>query len=477
MEVIHLASIGEPLSQCDTPRALVDAFYDLLETLDHMWEEDVLHRDVSWFNVLIKPKHYTRQQKPLLQRPCIQEVMQGLRPSAAEAEPSAAHPDVQFSSSILLTDLDHSITKEVLQTNPNAGREKTGTPMFMSVELSDFGAMRYRYPVPMSALEAALEAVEQSPEGRVALQRAFPGPEGDKDFMANFKKVMKLEVVRYDGLPLDSRPCHRPRHDAESAFWVFLWGAIRALPRDAGSTTPPPATHVDAFTNFCETMLAHEVADGRADTRSQILTAATAGGLERLFHPLLKPFIRLFEIMALYLCVPWHHYEQKNMVNENHVHVAFRRLLIHFGLTADLTMLGLKLDTEHPRVMVSVVDNNTERISSVPSCTLAQVRASLRDSPLSGLPDSDRSTSIKRKATEGPDRGTGSSKRLATKARQPNPAQPAPAQGPPPPPPPPDYSALAIQTYNEAAHAHLRTCHALRLKFWKDRQLWFSKGE
>lgn len=93
-ESILLRSIGEPLSRCATPRELLYVLYDALEgtkrslpllRIDkhasahaHMCDLGVLHRDISWNNVLCHPKHFSTQRDNDSRekaRPCIKSIM------------------------------------------------------------------------------------------------------------------------------------------------------------------------------------------------------------------------------------------------------------------------------------------------------------------------------------------------------------------------------------------------------------------
>lgn len=394
--------------------------------------------------------------------------------SSKDTEPSTSQSEQkEFSPCILVTDLDHAIETELLKENSKAGREKTGTPMFMSVELSDHTLRRYPQTISVALWQAIMRTKDLPAE---VVRAAFP--DGDNDFLANFEAVMAMEMRRGEAYGLSGPPVHKPRHDAESAFWVFFWAAVRALPRRAG--IQPSSAELHNYTAFCQKMLDHVIDENKTDLRVEILQATV---FDRLFHPALEKFVDLFSNMAHYLNVPWHHYEKRNNVHLDHAHVAFRRLLLQFEVDlekANSTMLDLKLNTEHPRVIPREEADSVERASALPASRVSQIRASGRESPLSGFSETGDSTSSKkRKATDSPtDHGAGSSKKPATKqaaasetAQFSAPCSDAQCAAAP------DYSAVAGTTYNESDHYDKLTAHALRLKFLKDRQLWFSRGE
>ncbi|KZV87641.1 hypothetical protein EXIGLDRAFT_620387 [Exidia glandulosa HHB12029] len=63
-ETIHLGSVGDPLSQCSTPLQMLKVAYDAAETHLQLLKRGVLHRDLSWFNILwyvTSPTIFTRR--------------------------------------------------------------------------------------------------------------------------------------------------------------------------------------------------------------------------------------------------------------------------------------------------------------------------------------------------------------------------------------------------------------------------------
>ncbi|EJD52437.1 hypothetical protein AURDEDRAFT_149194 [Auricularia subglabra TFB-10046 SS5] len=457
-EVLHIASIGEPLSQCETPREILYSAYDLLETYDHLWDEDIMHRDVSWFNVMVKPAHHTGRDTTAQERPCIRKLMH-----------EAGHSDEQpLVSSVLLGDLDHAIDMKDPERDRKR-RERTGTPMFISMDLAEFRSAPYSPPDDSleNVLVPKLRYLDSHPS---LLRSAFP--KGDGDFMASFEKVLSQEIWRRQTISFSQRPKHSPRHDGESIFWVYLWAFVRARPRGA---LPETGTELERSSAFCEDLLAHVIGENGAGPgasgRASYMQVPNTH-LRELFHPSLVVFEEMFVAMAAYLRIPWHLHP--DTVKPNHVQTAFRRIVFGFVHHLQCTkpaLLDLALDTERPRPIIRNPGTSKGRkeASSDPSAG-GTGRSSVGDE----LRKDDKPK--KRKAA-GPSGGRALKKRAGA-SKKPQLAQ-IPADAPSPNAAGGSTAANEIKIvkkYSHALHAHLRTAQALQLKVWKDRTLWFSKG-
>ncbi|KZV86739.1 hypothetical protein EXIGLDRAFT_840513 [Exidia glandulosa HHB12029] len=370
-EVINLGSIGEPLSEARTMRHLLWAFYDFVETSSQLAKLGIIHRDLSWFNCLILPRHTVAGEKRPLSRPCIRRILEAAnvkidekleaigkrQPSDIDIASARARGDTvdEFMPCTLVTDFDHSADIEQLadkQQKLNI-RERTGTNMFIACDLSEPGSVFYENP--SEALPIVLAAVDTNPKGRAALAAAFPDND-DNGFIDMVERVVAQENKRRVQLDLKLVPpvpipdrLHQPRHDAESLFWAHLWGSARAQPR-VGEF--PDSDDRSNYKEFCATMLRHKIHGGNREAGRAFYLGPQA--LKRLFfHPHFKRVQELFLFMALYLSIPWHIYEHEAYIQEHpdHAHVAFRRLLLGMLLRDDMPELDVELNTEEPRVI------------------------------------------------------------------------------------------------------------------------------
>ncbi|EJD48530.1 hypothetical protein AURDEDRAFT_112962 [Auricularia subglabra TFB-10046 SS5] len=338
-EILHLASVGEPLTQCGTPRQILEVAYDLAETHLQMLKRKIIHRDLSWFNVLCKPKHdpaTLKDKSELTGIPCVEKIF-----GNEDGKPV-----------VLLIDLDHAThTDRIWKSEYKTGLERTGTPMFIATELSGSGMHRFDYTRGLTKddvedLTNALAAIEKH---EAIFQRAFPGDSGST-FMEDFAKVIVQEKARKKVRPrveLYSNPLelHRAHHDVQTIYWTMLWSFARALPRgheafDASET---------ALNSFCYGMLSHSL----GNEANRLTYLKDEKGSIAYLHPSLGHFGRLFRSLALYFSIPWHLYLKNGSVKIDHAHHAIRRILlaeIVFLRTEAGQKFNLALDKTQPRI-------------------------------------------------------------------------------------------------------------------------------
>ncbi|KZW02365.1 hypothetical protein EXIGLDRAFT_706570 [Exidia glandulosa HHB12029] len=351
MHVLELGSIGKPLSQARSPRHLLYIMYDLIKVLRALSEKNVLHRDVSWYNTLIDPIHTVDDGRGVERHGCISQVMfaTGLdvtdRPFVRKAGSAGA---AGFESCALLADFDLSVDETT--SDDTLRRERTGTPMFIAVERLNPEDCTFNVLLSRRRLLANLSEVENSDKGRKAFNAAFPA--GDGGFMDSFKGMIDEECERRDRdetEPINRNGKHEPRHDVESAWWVFLWAFARALPRGLAPTAGTDAEWRE-FNGFCKVMLFHSAqSDDWAAARARFLFFAN---IKWLFHPRLVGFEKLFKALASYLSIPWHLYSD---MPHDHAHTACERLILA-ALVSDNDALDVELDTEQPRVTTALDD-------------------------------------------------------------------------------------------------------------------------
>lgn len=307
-EIVHLASIGSPLSQCRSALHLFKVVFDAIGVHENLLGEDILHRDLSWFNLLCDPRHDpSTDGRPIkLGVPTIEYIL-----TDKESEPCA-----------LVLDLDHGAVMTELHSAAYKPRKgKSGTPMFAAVELSSEDPVKTTGFSP--SLLKRLEAFDKLPEE--LRKRAYPNDDGT--FMKVFNEIYDLEDSRssvrhkHYGATTDPSSLHRPRHDMESLFWILLWALLRASPLFG---TPAGLTNDLALSETANILLNHRIGT-KEEVRSGYRRDPPVSGL----HPLFKSFGELLIDMATYLRIPWHLYEGTvEGLSPKHVHIAFRRMLL-----------------------------------------------------------------------------------------------------------------------------------------------------
>ncbi|EJD48525.1 hypothetical protein AURDEDRAFT_162484 [Auricularia subglabra TFB-10046 SS5] len=344
-EILHLASVGEPLTQCGTPRQILEVAYDLAETHLQMLKRKIIHRDLSWFNVLCNPKHdpaTLKDKSELTGIPCVEKIF-----GNDNGQPV-----------VLLVDLDHAArTDHIWKPGYRTGIERTGTPMFVAMELSATGLQRVDYNNALDSdllddLMFDLKAIEGHAD---IYEHAFPGGSGG-GFMDNFARVVELEKARLKvrpRLPLFSDPLdlHRAHHDMETVYWDLLWTFVRALPQ--GSDPYPAGNLANSLGDMCTQMLQHQL--GNEGSRYSYLKPSRS--FEEFLHPGLVHFAGLFRSLSQYFLIPWHRYVRDGIVEIDHAHHAVRRLLL-----TEIVLLrtdagqafNVALDKVQPRIFESV---------------------------------------------------------------------------------------------------------------------------
>ncbi|KZV91522.1 hypothetical protein EXIGLDRAFT_837092 [Exidia glandulosa HHB12029] len=568
-EIINLGSIGEPLSEARTMRHLLWAFYDFIETSSQLGKLGIIHRDLSWFNCLILPRHTVAGEKRPLSRPCIRRILDAVngkidttleaigkrQTEDADTTSAGAGTTVDaFMPCTLVADFDHSADIKQLQDKQQQLniRERTGTNMFIACDLSKPGCVPYTNN--SKPLLKALALVGLNRRGPAALAAAFPEHD-DAGFLDMIKRVVAEESERQDQVTFEERApppvpkgLHEPRHDAESLFWVHLWGCARAQP--LLSTVPDDDRSY--FNEFCSTMLSHRIRGGNKEAgRARYLTPQA---LEKdLFHPRFHRVQILFAHMILYLTIPWHLYQDDPYIKEHpdHAHVAFRRLLLWMLLRDDMSELDDPLNTEEPRVAENLEKvlqfavasdhravTGNESIPQSASKTVSvekkppAVNVSGVDLDRRGEPDlraqyksenaqvplpkkkekkkkepkpstpavtpaststSQVSTRSQKRAREETHADDGAAKKMRPDVQHEQDVQPMAVDAPEREPvaeDQPQVDAMAdeakedaptvvdkTQRYIAEVHQPLQTVNALRLKIWKDKALWFGKGQ
>ncbi|KAH7102196.1 hypothetical protein BKA62DRAFT_120420 [Auriculariales sp. MPI-PUGE-AT-0066] len=333
MRGLFLESIGLPLNECETWAEALMVMYDVLETLEELYEKNVKHRDISFRNILIRPTHVTVDgpseptTKCSIEWALLTGVDRGLPVDIRERLRLAAR------RRCLLTDLDGAITDQQQDMQQRThGIERTGTAMFMALDYSEkpsrtwkthpthllrqvFAGGELFYPRVMeAAFDPTLRGFEQD-DPRYSLYDATM-------FKATLKHTVAQvsEFTQDEDLRLKNTCAHVPRFDAESCFWVFSYYLARSRPHD--DTTLADDEHYKYV----------------QDRLSETGNGANRRCLnENLVHPTFTALVPFFGRMEHYLLdVPWHKLEEAKFdIHPSHAFVALRRIILACLLSTD----------------------------------------------------------------------------------------------------------------------------------------------
>lgn len=309
---VVLGSIGEPLNNCGSVLEFLKVMYDALQTLEEMALNDVMHRYVSWSNVLCHPQHHydvDNQLRPEKDVPYIDKILGITNPRCK----------------VLITDLDHG---EMIDDSTGATKPgrivRTGTPMFIAMEIATLSKIKI---TEYSVAHLVNEFIGAEPRclgefleffsnvGTLIYdsiaKRNAPVAKWNRDQdSGTAKPLANSDVVpandRTSAAPYHAE--HRPRHDAESIFWLIVWTLSRMFPNSTDTTA---AETTDAYDHFCTTMLHHRVATRYEKVGRGAYLKMEEESWEEILHPDLGHLASMVSKMGQYFGMDWATYEPK----------------------------------------------------------------------------------------------------------------------------------------------------------------------
>ncbi|KAJ3486971.1 hypothetical protein NLI96_g3845 [Meripilus lineatus] len=352
-----LGSTGQDLLQASSVLEMLMAIFDILEgecasfvslvyahhsrlTLVHralFKRRNILHRDMSIYNILIRPQHNpkTMEGKTLIDDPpvFIKAILNGLTPASNEQVGVTDE-----SESAILIDFDNYAEFKVEDQVNGSLKDRTGTPMFIArsacaQEVRGVPWFQLKLHEPMPLLEGEAEQLYMQTYGEKAYND-FCDKQG-----VTFHGV-KLPKT----FPDDPKYHHLPEHDVESVFWVLYYALIQANP---SPQVDVPKKDNNIFYDTMDLFFLHKVHDG-ADSREPILTKSKKA-LERTLHPGLASLSDMLIKMIAQILPEYGHLPDLKTKRPEHLHEAMRRIL----LTQIVKMLKDKdpipLQAGHPR--------------------------------------------------------------------------------------------------------------------------------
>ncbi|KAF8581019.1 hypothetical protein K439DRAFT_1662495 [Ramaria rubella] len=297
-----MGSSGCRLSACRSVLQFLKVMYDALEAHQHLVERGILHRDMSWYNILCNPRHYVDhpEGKESLHRTCIADVM-------GEENPS---------SCCLITDFDNSAALDETSGYSEL-THRTGTPMFIAVDISG-GEFGHSMVVSQKITTAELQL---DGEARQRFISSYSGESYDA-FNAFLDSVLAGTFPTKDPFSSSEETAtivHQPFHDVESMFWVIVWFLMRTWPEDS---CEPEIT--DQYKLSTAAMLGHRIGTDGFGLRKDLLRYKDRIW-ERILHSECRPLASMLANMAAYLGIRWLSHPDAPPC---HSHEALKRLLL-----------------------------------------------------------------------------------------------------------------------------------------------------
>ncbi|KAL5532348.1 hypothetical protein ACEPAF_5918 [Sanghuangporus sanghuang] len=224
-----LKTIGYPLCSCRSVRKFLEAMYDLLEVLRYLVQERrILHRDVSWGNVLLTPKAGFGSEIPSTKQATHSAKSREEGESSESPKSNTLFPKTRVR--VALADFDHAADLEDPAEDP---RTATGTPMFMALDVIQPRNLNFARGLVGPKARKIQEIVVAGHDRHSELW--------EKGVWEEFFASERLERPQWKVLTSDKEMAdsfrHGAMHDAESVFWIILLFFCRMRP--PGKNVPP----------------------------------------------------------------------------------------------------------------------------------------------------------------------------------------------------------------------------------------------
>ncbi|KAL5480886.1 hypothetical protein ACEPAI_9827 [Sanghuangporus weigelae] len=300
--LLALKTIGYPLCSCTTVLEFLEAMYDLLEVLRYLVQEkEVLHRDISWGNVLIRPEH-----APDVSIDFPSQLTNETIPHTYRFISDIFYEEKRRVR-VVLTDFDFA--SDLKESSEEELKEATGTPMFMAndVPVPRESALYFEIPVAQFLHTAVMDsAMKYSDDSERAAWNAF------------YSRLREIELI--PAYPARDVFRHGAVHDAESVFYLCLLFFNR-MQRSSRANEPSSIEEErqwgDAFAKLAPKRV------GFVALSSDTLRRDLRTGSNFDFADLLSPINE-------YLSVPWYRAKStgRGEQYEFHLHDFMQRLIL-----------------------------------------------------------------------------------------------------------------------------------------------------
>ncbi|KAF8501998.1 hypothetical protein JB92DRAFT_3123903 [Gautieria morchelliformis] len=200
--------IGESLSSCGSIKTFLIAMFDLVEILRFInTKRHLLHRDVSWSNILLNPHQISGTHKPHAEEQP-ESFAKFINPSYKDTFQHHHVNGIMTQHLGTVTLLDLELAAELDPTKvARVGVDTMDTPMFIAMDRLYYRDMPNFYPWFFSQHEQFFaEAPETSSE---------------PDFWIRFWKEA-AETMVLPSIPTSPPPQELPLHDVKPVFWVIV---------------------------------------------------------------------------------------------------------------------------------------------------------------------------------------------------------------------------------------------------------------
>ncbi|KAL5480756.1 hypothetical protein ACEPAI_9696 [Sanghuangporus weigelae] len=279
-------------------------------------EKNILHRDVSWSNILIRPKEY----RDLRRTGVVNESRRRLRTNDEHGTShkyrfvSDIFEEDRWEVRVALTDFDHA---SYVHDEPGA---RVGTPMFMAEDV-----LSTRNSSAMTSFSRIYRTVlGQALDGCVDKYADFQEKREWDEFYERFTELRwKIEPEEHNDNALLQSFRHGAVHDAESVFYLCLLFFNRLWPFDEYIERSEIGALEENRGRLFEIFAGRKC--GRPTVRFDLLERTSFAAGERF-----EPFYVMLKAMLSYVRVPWYNVAEtgRREQYEFHLHDFMQRLIL-----------------------------------------------------------------------------------------------------------------------------------------------------
>ncbi|OSC98775.1 hypothetical protein PYCCODRAFT_1427583 [Trametes coccinea BRFM310] len=319
---VVLADTGEDLTLAKSVNDLLMAVYDMLEVHRTLARRrQILHRDMSLFNVLMYPVwaphpggRYFKDAPAL-----IDDVLQG-----------ELRPIEKREARCLLIDLDNAALLKNSKADkiPKELQCRTGTPAYIARCVASgtlySSSTNFFWEAKMPELTGRAKDLYVSLYGNDRYERYKDGP-GTFHGGVVPQEMRDETAERADQLPF----YHRWEYDAESVFWTMYAALLRVVPQASPQESPTSQTHLN---QIWKVLYEHDIPDKEVtkfeDSRNPMLTLHRSV-LASTWLPAMQDVAKLVYDIAKHVS-PAYAVMTPPPPHDDHLHEAMQRLILRY---------------------------------------------------------------------------------------------------------------------------------------------------